>query len=315
MIVYRHFRNADVPRIAAVWNQAELGPGAAVDFPLDAFDALVLSEPYFDRTGLILACDDRDVVGFAHAGFGPDDSGTAVCRDTGIICAIAVLPLYRRRGIGRELLQRAQSYLLDCGARQIVAGEALHRCPFYLGLYGGADAAGFLDSDPLAAVFFQHNGFSPAERFLLLSRELQSGKPPFEPRTVVLKREVKFGILDHPPQANWWWFLRHGRFESLTFTLVPTAGGPAPAEVTCWGMELHAEQRNQRLVGLTGLFVTEKSRRRGFAKVLLCDVLRRLRDEGVTHVEVVVPEANAAARALFDKLGFTQTDAGTVFRR
>jgi ribosomal protein S18 acetylase RimI-like enzyme len=315
LIEYRPFHNADPPQIAELWNFAKLGPGAALEFPNDALDMLVFAEPYFDREGLILACDGKDVVGFIHGGFGANAEGTGVSTDEGVICAIVVRMDYRRRGIGRELVARAENYLRGRGARQIFAGESGRRNPFYLGLYGGADSGGFLESDAIAAPFFTALGYQPAERYELLSRDISEKKDPFDPRMLQVKRLMKFGIMDRPSGADWWWMTREGRFGSITFVLVPNAGGPPPAEATFWEMELHAATRGERTAGITRLVVAATERRKGYAKALITEVIRRLREELVTRVEVTIREENAAALNLFKALNFESFDRGVVYRR
>lgn len=321
MIEYRRFKNGDVPHIVELWNIAQWGIGGVTELGCDGFDLLVLAEPYFDREGFIEAWETSgergpELVGFVHAGFGPNVEGTGLDFGVGIICAIVVDPQFRRRGIGTELIRRAEQYLYGQGAKALVLGESLERNPFYLGLYGGSDSAGvMLHERRLADPFFEKLGYIHSESYSLLSRELQGTNPPFDPRNVALKRQLKFTILDRPPNATWWWLVRHGRFESLTFTLCPFAGGCVPALVTCWGMDMHGLSRQNRVVGITDLFVATSVRRKGYAKVLLCEVLRRLRDDGVSHVEVVVPSNNTPAIALFEGLGFDQFDQGIVYRK
>ena len=55
-------------------------------------EMFVLSKPYFDRQGLILAVDDGQPVGFAHAGFGPGPTGDSLSTDIGVICMLATQP-------------------------------------------------------------------------------------------------------------------------------------------------------------------------------------------------------------------------------
>lgn len=315
MIEYRSFHNTDPPQLVELWNFGKLGPGAALEFPNDALDMLVLAEPYFDRNGLIVACDGDEIVGFIHAGFGANADETGICTASGVICAVIVRFDYRRQGIGRELVARAESYLRGRGVEDIYAGEAGKRNPFYLGLYGGAESAGMLDSDPSGAPFFAALGYVPAERYILMCRDITQKKDVFDPRMLAVKRTVKFGVVDHPADASWWWMTRQGRFGSLTFVLVPNAGGPPPAEATFWEMELHAVTRGERTAGITGLKVSPAERRKGYAKSLLTEVIRRLRDELVTRVEVTIRDDNTAALNLFRSLEFQQFDAGTVYRK
>lgn len=315
MIEYRTFRNDDPPKILGLWHQAGLSSGAAQGFSCDAFDMLVFAQPYFDPRGLIVADVDGEAVGFAHAGFGCDAKGQALTRDRGVISAIVVHPAHRRKGIGRELVLRAEAYLREQGAKTIQAGEAAGVAPFYLGLYGGSECVGFLESDKFAAKLFTSLGYQPSERRLLFRRDITVRADPFDARLVNIRRNMQITIRDRPPDASWWWMTRQGRLDALWFELQPKAGGPAVASMGCWGMDLHNINRGQRTVGLYDLTVTESDRRKGYAKALLLDVIRRLREERVTFVEIQFQESNEPAMALCRWLGFQQIDAGVVYRK
>ncbi|MBM4076486.1 MAG: GNAT family N-acetyltransferase, partial [Planctomycetes bacterium] len=154
MIVYRKFRNSDPPHLLRLWNECGLGRGAACGVSCTDFDELVIAQPYFDPRGLIVAVENGIPVGFIHAGFSVNESQTGLLKSEGVICALMVHPQYRRQGIGRELLRLAEIYLKSAGSEKIFAGPSERRDPFYCGLYGGSQSAGFLESDRLAAPFF-----------------------------------------------------------------------------------------------------------------------------------------------------------------
>src|SRR5258708_10885017 len=80
-------------------------------------------------------------------------------------------------------------------------------------------------------------------------------------------------------------------------------------------MDLHGATRGERTAGITGLSVAANERRKGYAKALLTEVIRRLRDEMVTRVEVTIREGDTAALNLFGALNFLQFDAGVVYRK
>ncbi len=122
MIEYRTFANRDPARMAALWNGMPLGRGAATGIGVDAFETLNFAQPYFDRKGVILAFDGAELVGFVHAGFGANAEETTLSYDAGVICALIVHPNYRRQGIGRELLRRAETYLREKGTKNVPGG-------------------------------------------------------------------------------------------------------------------------------------------------------------------------------------------------
>lgn len=315
MVEYRQFRNADPPQLLRLWHECGLGRGAAQGFSCDALDLLVLGQSYFDPRGLIVAHEAGRLVGFVHAGFGCNATETGLACTDGVICAVMVHPAYRRRGIGRELMARAENYLREAGSTSIQAGPAKPRDPFYFGLYGGSALSGFLESDVNAAPFCQAVGYAPVERRLILQRDLREKKEPIDMRLIANRRSMQLAITDRPEKMTFCWASRFGRFEILRFLLAPKKGGPPVAEVTCFGLDLFLHGSSQRIVGLADLFVGPAERRKGYGKTLLLDVFRRLRDEMVTHAELHAPESNTALVGLLKSIGFEQVDAGVIYRK
>ena len=70
VIRYRSFRNTDPPKLVEIWRSAD-PQTLAQSMSVSLLEDLVLGKPYFDRCGLIVACEEKNPVGFGHAGFGP----------------------------------------------------------------------------------------------------------------------------------------------------------------------------------------------------------------------------------------------------
>lgn len=315
VIEYRSFRNSDPPRLLGVWHACRLGRGAVEGIATDAFELLNFAQPYFDPEGLILACDGAEVVGFVHAGFGPNDDESGLSHETGVVCAVLVHPDHRRRGIGRELVARAENYLRSHGSINILAGPAPPYDPFYVGLYGGVQPAGFLESDPDAAPFFQAVGFQPVERRAVLQRDIVNTSDPVSFRQMTLRRKMELAVADSPERMTWWWLTRYGRLDSVRFLLVPKGGGEPVAAVTAIGLDLYLPKWNERAVGLCDLDVPRAERRKGYAQTLIVESCRRLRQELVTRVEAHAPENDPIIVPLLEKSGFERVDTGVVYRR
>lgn len=317
MIEYRRFHNSDPPRLVSLWHDARLGRGAAAGFSTDAFELLNFSQRYFDRDGLIVAIDTEsdDLAGFVHAGFGPNDDQSALDTGVGVICATVVRPDRRRQGIGRELVFRAETYLRDRGAETILAGPAAPFDPFYVGLYGGSQPSGFLESDEDAAPFFTAIGYEPIERFAVLQRDLQTGRDPMSFKVVTIRRKTQLGMTHGPDDPSWWWTTRYGRLDTLRFVLVPKAGGDPIAGVTILGLDLYLPKWQERVIGMTDLSVPHDERRKGYGQALLLEVAKRLREELVNKLEAHVAEKNAAALLTFESAGFSRVDTGVVYRK
>ena len=314
MIEYRPFRNSDLPQLVRLWHESGLGRGAARGFSYEALDRLLLAQHYFDRAGLLVACDAGQVVGFVLAGFCSDASENWIDRSAGAISLIVVHPSRRRGGIGRELMSRAEAYLQSAGAASIQAGAAPPCDAFLHGLYGGAAVSGFLESNADAAPFLAKLGYQPTQRFVVLQRSLKTGDP-ISFRLSLIRRKMEALIFALPERLTFWWFSRTGRLENVQFRLVPKTGGDAVATVTVSGMDLYVESWGERAIGLSELVVKDVSRRQGHAQALLIEVIRRMRLEQVTLAEAHIDEANTAAIATFKSVGFQPVDCGVVYRR
>jgi len=312
---FRAFHNTDPPQLLRLWHSAGLGRGAAECLSIDAFEVLIFSQPYFDPNGLIVAVENNEVVGFILAGFGPNSEGSALDYSQGVICAVIVHPNVRRRGIGRELVQRAEEYLKSKGATEITAGPSGLRSPFLSGLYGGTRPSGFLESDAIAAPFFESIGYQPTGSTRIYQRDLLGQKSPIKFHLVNIRRKMQLTIFDDFQAPNWWWLTRLGRLETLHFELVPKSGEAAVASATVVGLDLYIPKWEERVIGLTDVFVKEEDRGKGYGQSLLLEIARRLQDELITKLELHIEESNVVAWNVAEAVGYIQVDTGIVYQR
>jgi ribosomal protein S18 acetylase RimI-like enzyme len=314
VIHYRTFRNVDPPGLVDVWNESFPGRGAVPLRGTAILEFFTFAKPYFDPAGLVLAFADNLPVGFAHAGFGPNEQGSALSTATGVVCLIGVVPPYRRQGIGAELLRRCEEYLRGRGAATVLAGPRLWLAPFTFGLYGGSASPGFLESDPLARPFLEKHGYRAKETTLVFQRSLEQPLNVADPRFVEYRRtyEVHAGPRRGP---TWWQECVIGPVEVFEFRLVERATGRAVARTSLWEMETFSPRWNEHSIGLIELEVLPELRRRGFGKFLLAHTLRLLNEQFFTLAEMQAPATNEAAVKLLSGLGFQQVDKGHQYRR
>lgn len=250
-----------------------------------------------------------------HAGFGCDESGSRLSRDIGVIAAVMVRPDRRRRGVGRELMRRAENYLRTHGAVELQAGQSRGRDPFYFGLYGGARPSGFLLTDPDAEPFLQALDYEPVQRVGVYQRNIQETTDPVHFRLIAIRRATTLNICDQPSDPTWWWYTRLGRIDSLRFQLWPKKGGPPIAGVTVVGLDAYVASWNARCIGIVDMFVRESERGKGYGRALLIEVVRHMRQELIAVAETHVPETNEHAVKAVTGAGFQRIDTGVVYRR
>jgi ribosomal protein S18 acetylase RimI-like enzyme len=314
VISYRTFLNTDPPHLADVWNASFTGRGAAVLRGPTWLEYFIFAKPYFDPAGLFVAAADGRVVGFALAGLGADEAGKALRTDAGVICLLAVHPDRRRQGVGTELLRRCEEYLRQRGAKELTAGPLAPLDPFTFGLYGGAEAAGFLESDPLARPFLEKHGYRVRQSVLVYQRPLDRPLSVIDVRFPPHRQryDVHGGLRT---DLTWWQDCVLGPLELHEYRLVDKLVGHTVARASLWEMETFNGRWNQHAVGLLGLEVQPELRRRGLGKFLLAQLVRFLQEQFFGVVEVHIDVANVAAAGLLRGLSFDQVDTGHSYRR
>ena len=117
-IAIRHATVADSEPVARL--VSELGYPTSASQMQRRLDAVLQDDDYHT----LVASNGEGVVGFVGTRVGPlyEDDGYY-----GQIMALAVAPAYQRRGVGRRLMQAAESALVAAGARQVVVTSGNHR--------------------------------------------------------------------------------------------------------------------------------------------------------------------------------------------
>ncbi|MCE5269390.1 MAG: GNAT family N-acetyltransferase [Planctomycetaceae bacterium] len=315
MLTYDAFRNTDPPALTALWRSRTGQPGLLQPISLDLLEQLVFAKLYFDYAGLIVARNDGQPVGFAHAGFGPSSDRNWVSTESGVSCVVVTRPDCPEDEVADGLLDRCEKYLGDRGAKVLYGGGATPLDPFYLGLYGGSELPGILDSDAVARRAMAARGYQEIERTVLLQRELCGFEPPVDRRQMLARRQTAINVTTDAPTPTWWEACTLGAFDLTRFELTPRGGGPALASATFRSLEPSAAQCVSRGVGLMTLSVDPEYRRRGLATFLLGEAFRHFVRLGIVHVEVQAREAETCALGTFRRLGFQDAGAGGVWRK
>ncbi len=314
MVEYRTFRNTDPPLLVQIWNESMTGRGAARLRHSTVLERHVLSKPYFDPAGLVIAEEDGTPIGFSHVGFGPNQRETVLARAIGVVCLVAVRPAFRRRGIGSELLRRAEAFLRERGAQTIEFGNAKPVNPFYFGIYGGSDQPGLLDTDG-AGAFLEKRGYKGWDNTVVYQRLLDQPVNIADGRFAALRRKYDVRILPRIPLGTWWQECVVGLVEPVEFRLEDKTTGKPVAKASAWEMEAFSSTWNQPAVGLLDVNVRDDLRRQGLAKFLLAQLLRYLQDQYFGVVEVQAAESDKTAAALFGSVGFEKVDVGRAYRK
>lgn len=315
MVQFRTFHNCDPPEILKLWHASNLGPSAAEGFPCDILELFVFSQPFFDRLGFFVAEDEGRICGFAHAGFAAADSGDRLDTTRGVISALVVHPDYRRRGIGRELLLKAEEYLSSRGSTSVCVGAGLDNNGFYNGIYGGLQCSGFSSTAAPWQEFLAPLGYELHDTTRILHRDLASGRDPISARLIRHRRKLNLVITDRVGDHNWWWHVRFGQLDALTFELRQRQDELLVASGQIVGLDVYVPKWGLRAVGLQSVHVPEEHRRHGYGLSLILEICRRLREQSIQLIEAQVKTGNDAAHHLFLAAGFEKVAELVSFRR
>lgn len=278
-------------------------------------DQYIFSKPYFDPAGLTVALHEGNRIGFAHAGFGPNEDGTALSFDMGTTYQLLLANGINEPGVADQLLARSESYLRQRGATVIYGGGIRPLNGFYLGLYGGSELPGVIDTDVVFADACRRHGYHSIDRVTILRRNISDFRPPVTRDQRALRRSVASGESYCPPAANWWEACTTGSFERLDFYVQTTDNMQLLGKVSFWDVEPLSTGWGVPTAGMFDLEISAESRRRGLATFLLSEAFNRLKNRGIVMVEAQTMQHNAPALALYAKLGFETIGYGEVFRK
>lgn len=310
MVEYRTFRNADTPRLVAVWNEALTNRGAPRLNNNTTFERYILAKPIFDPAGLILAEENTVCAGWAHAAMSQNPFNTQA---VGVVCMIGVRPNYRRRGIGTELLRRCEEYLRGKGAESIQAGGHWPNNPFYMGLYGGCDSPGFLQSDALAEPFLTKNGYRIDQKVVVLQRELDQPMKMFDPRFLPLRNRFDLTFGSPRRLLDWWHEMVHGWVDPLQFVLSDRQSREWVARTLVWEMETFSAYWQRPTVGIFDFEVNPLYRGQSVGRYFLSLIMKYIQEQFFTLVELQLEENNEYGLNFLDSLDFAHVDTGQVF--
>ena len=275
----------------------------------------VFSKMHFDRRGLIVATRDDVPVGFVHAGFGPNEAGTDLDTTMGTTHMLMLRGGHEDPQLADELLAASEAYLRGRGASVTYVGGIKPLNSFYLGLYGGSEIPGVLQSNQLLHDCCGRRGYSETARVSILQCDLVRFRPPVSHKVRQLRRPTRVVESHDPIATNWWEACVWGSQQRDRFELLEKTSDRVIATASFWDIQPLSACWGICTAGLFDLDVEPDWRRRGCASYLLGEAFRLLRRRGVATIEAQTMSTNEAAKDLYRALGFVEVDHGLVFRK
>lgn len=316
MTNFRAFRNGDSPALAALWNRGIPEQGAARPLSGHEFDSQVVSKLNFDANGLIVAERDGRILGFVHAGFGPDEPvgpPSGLNYGIGTIAMLVVDPELEDAEFETHLVLAAERYLRRFGAKVIYAGGQFPLNPFYWGIYGGSEYAGILVSHLGFVRAILRAGYEPVSETVLMEADLHRPEVR-EPRSPLIRRVARVEVVEDSLPHNWWEALAIGNYRPTNFQLLAKADDRLLAQATTWDMSWFGRRDHRLRLGLIAMGVDPEHRRKGYGRHLVAEILRRSRGEMVSSVALQSRATNTPALELYQSLGFDPSGSSILYR-
>jgi ribosomal protein S18 acetylase RimI-like enzyme len=272
----------------------------------------------FEAAGLVVAERDGRIVGFAHAGFGPEWPVDAtrpldLSFELGTIAMLLVEPGFEDPEVVDGLLEAAEGYLRDRGAKVLYAGSLFPLNPFYWGIYGGSEGAGVLSGHQAFHRGVIDRGYVCAGSTVLLEADLGTPEPR-DPRSALIRRQAHLELVEDAPPAHWWQGLALGEFPVTEARLRARSDGTELARAAIWDMSWYSREDGRARVGLLNLEVAPEHRRKGYGRFLVSEIFRHARSNLIDLVEIQTAAENAPALGLYASLGCVPIDRATLYR-
>jgi ribosomal protein S18 acetylase RimI-like enzyme len=314
---FRPFRNDDPPALVDLWNRGLPDHGVVRPLSVHEFDTLVVGKLGFEHAGLIVAERDRQVLGFVHAGFGPEGPlgpSNRLDFSLGAVAMMVLEPGLDDVELEIGLFVAAERYLRQRGATVLYAGGQSPVNPFYWGIYGGSEFSGVLGAHASFRRAAERAGYQASATTVLLEADLSRSEPR-DARAPVLRRQVRLDVLEDALPAGWWQALAIGLFRPTQLALVDRCDERVIARATTWDIASGFGVGDGRpRIGLIDVEVDPDSRRKGFGRLLVSEVFRYAREQFAEVVAVQTAETNVAALGLYRSLGFEPVDTAVLYR-
>ena len=331
MLSYLTYNHSFLTPIVSFWNDVFRGYRHFMPLETYVFRTRIVEQLAFDPQGLILALDKNRVVGMVHAFRAASHSYFVYrenpCGRNGSIALLAVAREYRHRGIGKELLKRAEGYLNTCLEKGsfIFAGE--YWVPLYHTLegprqpfWGDTEIIGIAENNKDCIGFLEHHGYmtvgDEGQEITMVAPLRTLDEVPKIPLRDYGLREVRIGE-DEPWEGRIDWYpaeergngyARFGEFLQEGIALV--RGDTVTAHLLWYPM------RKGGHVALWDLRVSADEQGKGLGSYLLDRSLWTMAQKGYHTVELHTnTERNAKAVAMYRRRDFSIVERWVGLRK
>lgn len=259
----------------------------------ERFVELVERKSYFDPSGLFVAIQEGNVVGWIHACVAAgSEPGHDPARKVPRIVMLSYPP--DRLDVGGALVAEATAWMKGSGLRPIVATHPREGYPFYRGLFIGGEPK-LPVTMPHVHLALEVAGYKTTLESVFLTAEMPSPPPEVSAEVEVELTDAPAEMAHEPMRESWIGFepMRTRAF----------IGGEEAGSIG-WVMQPHLDRLGAPCVNIWSLGVKEEHRRKGIASALVSRAMTRGYALGARFASVSTQLWNAPAHATYAKFGF-----------
>lgn len=316
-ITVRSFNNFDVEAMVKFWNEAQYPQYRFCPISLDLMEQMVFAKAYFDPRGLKVAFKGKELVGFAHAGFGPNDRYNSVDYRCGCIPMICYKDSPDCEILLAALLDSCEQYLLSFGVQQIQLGALYPMAPFYLGLMRTSDLPGIFWEEAKLIGLAEKRGYRCGSRVNHYSRETEGLEWAYTQQMRDMRRRFQVSVEYCPTPSNWWNSIAMNGITWSHFSLKDREQQDyrAPGSVahcSLWALD-DLSKRSPATVGMSHFYVIPSMRNQHLALFMLTEIMRSLTEQHIDRIQVQINADQFEAINLVEKRGFVKFNESVIF--
>ncbi len=312
----RSFLNTDTPFLAKLWHDHHAAFHSQSACPISVWDQCILSKPFFQSSGLVLASNsDRVPVGFIHFGFASNADGSDASDSSAIVHKICIAPNINEDAIAKTLIEHAVESLRAKNATNCTALGTKELNAFYLGVGEGDNLMGVIAKDARTQRWLSQAGFTPTRPTECWELDLSSFRPPMDRTQIGIRRTCTVGRLLDEDTHEWWLSSVLGHCEQIRFNLVLRSPPKVESEIMFWFPDPTILGVDSSVVRLWLPNVPEAEETRERFVYLMAESLRQLQQERRRAVRTFASADQQRSVTLLQRLGFRSVEHGLVFAR
>lgn len=310
----RSFLNSDTPHLTRIWNRHFEASRVPVTVSPGAFDACVMSKPFFCSEDLWLYEEDGHPLAFAHVGYGGNAAGDALDRSRPLICALCVEPHPKEDLIADQLLTMILEKLRQQPVRDVVMIGSPERCSFYLGMAPGDALMGVVARDYRLQRWIARHAFEAIRPTECWEVDLAGFRPPMDRSQFALRRSTSVVRVLEERHRTWWEAVVLGHTEQIRFQLLTHQQAKVHESIDFWFIDMSIAGIASNTVRLWMPNFPDDTEGRDRVTYLLSEAFRQLQSERFSTVRAIASADQAASVAIFQRLGLRSVETGLVFK-